>query len=450
MRPARVIAPTTLTLAVLLAACNGSATPPTDPASKPPSTATRSAPPSASKPTPTTPTTQSADPSNATPPTDPASKPPSTATQSAPPSASKPTSPTASTQSEDPSNATETLALRDQIDLQVGGDGLFLSCQNDVEGWQEPPAPAVWLNSLFSATEYPGNVVLCLKGFQPGQPIAVTTTVGSTERTMEVNPVSGPPITDQNFLYEALPSETLFDDRDFEVYTEVSEGVAVDDRSGELLISETWTFLPPAEIRNALARTAMFTLTARQGEIEAMTEQPIQTPTTPEHQVLERTGLEEARRAVIYGYPVGATVPIGLYRRDQRSSEQATLVDTLATVKVPASRIAEVALEERVRDRGEGFYCVAPPVASAVDCAAVEIWPNYPGAIAQGDRSTVVREWQRILIQAAIISDKDANRDGFFGEATARAVNSYLENQGIPNPDGENVLARGMYKLITG
>ena len=267
---------------------------------------------------------------------------------------------------------------------------------------------------------------------------------------MEVNPVSGPPVMDQNFLYEALPSETLFDERAFEVYTEVFEGQPVDDRSGELLISETWKFLPPEQTRDALARSASLTLTARQGGIEAMTKQPIRTPTTPAHEVLTRTGPEAARRAVIYGYPVGVTVPIGLYRRDGQDSEEATLVDTLATVKMPASRVAEAALEKGLRNRREGFYCVAPPVESAIGCAEVVIWPDYPGRIALGDRGTAVREWQSILIQASIIADKDANRDGTFGPATARAVDSYLENQGIPNPDGEDELARSMYELITG
>ena len=399
----------TLTLALLLAACASTTTPPSDP--EPP------------------PSTQSA--------------------LNASPSTSKPASPPPSTQSADPSSATETLALRDQIDLQVGGDGLFLSCGNDDEGWQEPPAPAVWMNSLGSATEYPNNVVLCLKGFQPDQPITVSAVVGSTEHTAEVTPVTGPPTIDQNFLYEALPSETLFDDRAFEVYTEESAGEPVDERPGELLVSETWTFLPPGKTRNDIARSAKFSLSARQGNIAVTTEQPVRTPTTPDHQVLERTGSAEARRLVIYGYPAGMSVPIGLYRRDERFSEQATLVDTLATVDMPPSRVAELALEKRLRGHDEGFYCVAPPVDSAIGCAAVEIWPNYPGNIAQGDRGKAVREWQNILIQASIIADNAANRDGSFGPATARAVDSYLQNQSIPNPDGENELGRGMYRLIT-
>lgn len=361
----------------------------------------------------------------------------------------KPTAPPSPADSSEPSSATETLALRDQIDLQIGGDGLFLSCINDDKTWQEPPAPAVWMNMLFSSTEYPGNVVLCLKGYRADQPITITVSVDSLRYTATVNPVDGAPAFDRNFLYESLPSETLFDNRTFEVYTEESEGRPVDDGPGDRLMSQTWTFLPPQRARDALARSAGFTLTARQADLEATTSHPIQLPTTRDLQVLDRTGSKEERRAVLQGYPVGSDVPIGLYRRESRDSEQARLVKTIATIRMPASRVADVALDERLAGAEEGFYCVAAPIEAAVACNAVEIWPDYPGAVERGDRGRAVRAWQKILIQGDIITDTEANRDGYFGPATAEAIDVFLQDQQIPNPDGPDELARGMYNLIT-
>jgi hypothetical protein len=356
---------------------------------------------------------------------------------------------TTSTPTEEPGGATEVLVLQRQIELQVGGDGLFLSCQSDDETWQEPPAPAVWMNTLFSSTQYPGHVVLCLRGFETDQPIALTVRTGSSERTTEVTPTKGPPAADENFLYESLPSETLFDGRRFPAYTEVYGGEPVGDGPDGLLVSETWVFVPPAPVRDELAHQGTFTISARQGGIEATTTQTVQTPSTRAYEVLKRTGTTAARRMVVLGYPAGARVPIGLYRRKGRESEQATLVRTLATVEVPPSRVAEVGLEDVLADQDPGAYCVAPPVESETSCAAVEIWPTYPGRALQGDRGDVVRRWQQILIQATIITDRAANRDGFFGPATAKAVESYLENLGIPNPDGEGQLGPNLYTLLT-
>ena len=163
------------------------------------------------------------------------------------------------------------------------------------------------MNMLFSSTEYPGNVVLCLKGYRADQPITITVSVDSLRYTATVNPVDGAPAFDRNFLYESLPSETLFDNRTFEVCAkEESEGRPVDDGPGDRLMSQTWTFLPPQRARDALARSAGLPYHRRQARrLEATTSHPIQLPTTRDLQVLDRTGPRKLR-AVLQGYPVGS------------------------------------------------------------------------------------------------------------------------------------------------
>ena len=86
---------------------------------------------------------------------------------SPPDSTSAPTSTATRTTS-----ATEKLLLPQQIQLQEGGDGLGPSCSS--EGAYPPGFdhdPGVWLNNLYSPTEYPYVVVLCLRGFQEAAPI---------------------------------------------------------------------------------------------------------------------------------------------------------------------------------------------------------------------------------------------------------------------------------------
>jgi hypothetical protein len=83
-------------------------------------------------------------------------------------SASSPTDPPHS--SVRPTSATEKLLLPEQVQLQEGGDGLGPICSTDGEfpdGFSRDPG--IWLNNLYSPTEYPYIVVLCLRGFRHGR-----------------------------------------------------------------------------------------------------------------------------------------------------------------------------------------------------------------------------------------------------------------------------------------
>jgi hypothetical protein len=74
-------------------------------------------------------------------------------------------------------------------------------------------------------------------------------------------------------------------------------------------------------------------------------------------------------------------------------------------------------------------------------------WPAYPGEARQGDRGSVVRVWQDILIKADVISDIPANHDGYYGPRMADAVLSLQRSWGWKNADG--VAGRATYDRIT-
>src|SRR5687768_16694686 len=89
---------------------------------------------------------------------------------------------------------TEKLLLKRQINLQVGGDSLFLSCDPEQSGADTfDRDPSVWLNNLNSSTEYPDNSVLCLRGFSASAPIRIVLTAGSFTASTHVRPVEGAP-----------------------------------------------------------------------------------------------------------------------------------------------------------------------------------------------------------------------------------------------------------------
>jgi hypothetical protein len=373
------------------------------------------------------------------------SGPPPTTDPSVPPSPTQspavPTSTTTKTRS-----ATEKLLLPQQVQLQEGGDGLFLSCRSD---GAYPPGfdhdPGVWLNNLYSPTEYPYIVVLCLRGFQEAAPIEVRLTTGSYTATTRVTPTSDPPIMSDSLGYEEEPSTTLFDDgAELRIYARDYGGGAVDGPEGAF-VTEMWSFFPPRAARDALADAGSIKLTAVQGALTARIEQPISMPTRRDYYMLTR-GRE---RLVLVGYPEGAVVPIGLYRENPHTSS-AALVKEVGAVTVPRSRVVSFTIPRGLLSgRRPGTYCVLPPVDREADCERLVNWPEYPGEISPGDQGDRVAAWQDILISAGVISDRPENRDGVYGPATEQAVRSFLEERGWNNPDGDGVLGRHFYDLIT-
>jgi hypothetical protein len=308
--------------------------------------------------------------------------------------------------------------------------------------------PGVWVNNLNSSTEYFDNTVLCLRGFNASAPIKLYLTAGSFTSHTDVQPVDGAPKSSASFVYEDLPAETLFiDGAEMPVYTQDYGGGAIDGPNGTL-ISGMWRFLPPPVAREALAREGSFTVTATQGNLRASTRQAVARPTTQDSYILYRK-YRGSPRLIIIGYPEAAEVPIGMYRRANSSAEKATLTKQIGTVTMPYSRVADFPLGDHIRYASPGYYCVSPPVEEGSDCASLNIWSDYPGRITVGDRGPRVKAWQEILIQAGIISDRSENHDGFYGPATRAAVQSYLENEGISNPDGDDALGRHMYDHLT-
>jgi hypothetical protein len=194
-----------------------------------------------------------------------------------------PTSTTTRTKS-----ATEKLLLPQQVQLQEGGDGLSPNCRPDGEF---PPGfdrdPGIWLNNLYSPTEYPYIVVLCLRGFQEDDPIEVRLTTGSYTATTHVTPTSDLPTTD-SLGYEEEPSTTLFDDgAALRIYTRDYSGDAVDGPEGAF-VTEMWSFFPPRAARDAMADAGSIEITAIQDAVTAHIEQPISTPKRRSYYMLSR------------------------------------------------------------------------------------------------------------------------------------------------------------------
>lgn len=80
---------------------------------------------------------------------------------------------------------------------------------------------------------------------------------------------------------------------------------------------------------------------------------------------------------------------------------------------------------------------VAPPAPPAEPVAvAAPVGPPFPGEVRQGDAGAVVVAWQKALIDAGVIRDSDANRDGVYGPGMAGAVRRLQQSWGWSNADG--------------
>lgn len=345
-------------------------------------------------------------------------------------------------------SATEELLLPQQVQLAFGGDGLVLQC--DLE--DGAPAsfqrdPGVWLHELFSTTEYPAVVMLCLRGFGADAPIDVEVVAGDLAVTSRLVPVAGaPPEPESTILYEEAPQETLFDPgATLPVHTLDYGGEPFRGPPG-VMASEMWTFVPPDAAREALASAGELRLTVSQGDTTASAVQTIRVPATRDSFVVDPPG---GRELVLHGYPPG-DVPLGVYRVDD-AWERGSLVREAGRVRVPASRVATWTWpEDLLAGLEAGRYCVLPPVSGVpTDCDATTVWPAYPGEASEGDSGPVVEAWQEILIQAGVMSDLPANRAGVYGPRTRAALAEHLRLNGIEHPADGARLDAELYAALT-
>ena len=353
------------------------------------------------------------------------------------------------TPSSEPTSDTEALLLARQVQLQEGGDGLGPHCRMDEKTPVEfEQVPGVWLHNLFSQTDYPGVVVLCLRGFDPETPIDVVVGAGDLREQTTVTPSADEPTAQSSLGYDEERPTTLFEDGGtLPVYSQGYGGEPIEGPEG-VMVSEMWHFMPPPDVREVLAEEGSFTLAATQGDRSATTEVEVPVPAEQAHYDV---GSGSGRLLAVLGYPAGTRVPIGLYRNDDDLGPDVALVKQIGSVTMPRSRVATMPLgAELLAGEPLGSYCVIPPVAEPAACTDLEKWPGFPGVVSPGERGASVVRWQDILIRARVISDVPENRDGFYGPATVAKVREYLELRGVSNPDGTGILGPGLYTMLTG
>ena len=349
----------------------------------------------------------------------------------------------------DPDSETEEFLLSQQAQLQFGGDGLSPNCEVDED---TPSAyghdPGIWLHELFSNSDYPRIVTLCLHGFNPKRRIDLRVTAGDLAVNSSLRPVAGAPRPNSDYGYEDAPSTTLFEaGAVLRVYT---KGYGSNPIGGPepALTSEMWKFVPPPRARAAMAEAGSVTITATQRDATATEVHPIAVPHQRSYFTVHTPSGE---LLVLHGYPAGARVPIGLYRRDDPAKDSATRVRRLDTVRIPASQVATWPLRlGPLADLPPGTYCVIPPIEGPADCYGTSTWPDYPGRVAPGERGSDVKQWQSILIDVGVISDIPDNRDGFYGPKTQAAVEDYLRQERIEEYAVDGILAADLYTRLTG
>ena len=343
-------------------------------------------------------------------------------------------------------SATEQLVLSQQVQLVVGGDGLYSHCHlTDGAPAAFLQTPGVWLHELSSQTEYPRVVNLCLRGFSADQPIQMEVTAGDFAATSTVEPVDGPPPEPDGLGYEDAPVTTLFDPAgSLPVYTRYYGGPF--EGPPGTMASQMWTFVPPPDAREALASAEKMSVTATQGSTTTTEAHPIAVPAT---RASFSVDTPDGQMLVVHGYPEGR-LPVGLYLRDE-SYEGGTLVREAGSVDVPASQVATWPVPADLFDGLEpGDYCLLPPVESETDCDATRVLPPYPGEAVVGDRGDVVKAWQEILIEVGVTSDIPENRDGIYGPATQEALLEYLALNGLEDAYDGSRLDEELYAVLAG
>lgn len=252
--------------------------------------------------------------------------------------------PAATAHAATPSSA-EDLLLAQQV--QLGGYGAGgIDCQPP----SRPDSPLVWLLSDNPSAQGPevrlgGQVNLCLYGFPVDEPITLTVEAGGRTYTTLVESVTSKHA-------QELSQNTLFDER----------AIEVEDLGNHLMQGTDWTFLPSEPARTAIALSGGLTLTASSGDVTSTYEVPLhwdQGGQLPED-------WENSRELVVYGYPAGTRVPIGLYRVGQNLV--AGLEQQIGEVVMPPSRVAVFDMPEDVfrlvsgnSQPANATYCLSVP-----------------------------------------------------------------------------------------
>ncbi|MGW3328033.1 hypothetical protein [Streptomyces virginiae] len=176
------------------------------------------------------------------------------------------------------------------------------------------------------------SVTLCLYKFPANGSLEVSVHTGNLTYT---TPVIGG-------LREQSPApapDTLFNDR----------ALVVEDMGGEVLQSGSWQFLPAPPAREAVGLSGWLTLTASASASASAVTATDQVPVLLEPNASLQEGWRLTGELLVYGYPAGASVPIGLYQvgTDKRD---ANLVEEIGTVDMPPSRITTFAIPPEVLD----------------------------------------------------------------------------------------------------
>lgn len=232
----------------------------------------------------------------------------------------------------------------------AAGDGAAPDCAADLASL--PPAfatsPAVWMSDIRGPRNlvFTGESALCLHGFAADRPVTVTVSDGRRSYNTTVQPAAGR-LT--GIRYE--PAESLFNGKRLRVYG-VGSGV---------MQSETWDFVPSSLPRENVAAAGRITISAKQAVGSASYRQAVGVPDNPERQALRG---DSRRRLVVDGFPRGETVPIGLYRVNEKTQD-ATLVRRLGVVVMPRSRTVVFTVP---RSPAGAKYCVTVPVQVQYNC----------------------------------------------------------------------------------
>lgn len=298
--------------------------------------------------------------------------------------------------------------------------------------------PAVWMG-----TAHPGEPLtpfdhtwLCLHGFDPDATVDITVSTG--EFTARTTADARTP-----HRLESLHPHTLFTDRDH---------IWLDrDEEPGFLLSNMWTLAPAERLLAEMVREGRLTLTATQGAVTAVFDQPVAPRTIPGREAL--SGLHPSvSRIIIWGFRRGTEVPVGLYRKlpppDGYASGPAELVEQLASVRMGQSWSAEYTVPEDLLHRvPPGDYCVTVPLDEQFNCPSATNWDPYPGKARRGDRGDTVRDWQHLLVQAGELEDTAANTDGMFGADLEAVVRRLQVSLGL-TPDG--IAGPATYARLTG
>ncbi|GGN57460.1 hypothetical protein GCM10011579_019740 [Streptomyces albiflavescens] len=263
----------------------------------------------------------------------------------------------ASTRAGTPSSSARDLLLAQQFEMAMYSIGP-VDCHDElslIKQGHRVDRPLAWVSSSSDevVVRLGQQTFLCLYGFPKNKPITVTVKAGGRTYTTPVKRVA-------TLTAEESSQNELFNDRELEVQ-DIGDG---------LLQSGGWTFLPSDPARKAIALSGRLTLAASSGDVKTTYEVPLRWNQGAE----PLDGWEHSRRMAVYGYPVGARVPIGLYRV---GLERAVLERKVGEVVMPRSRVAVFSIPQDVfrvvsvePPAGKDSYCLSVP-----EVRACVTWP---------------------------------------------------------------------------